>query len=92
MGKETIQLKLAAKSNPSSVAGSIVKNMNEGKTVELIGIGAGSLNQGVKAVAIARGYIAPQGIDLAMIPAFVDTEIDGESRTAVVYKIIELTR
>jgi stage V sporulation protein S len=83
---------VSAKSNPSSVAGSIVKNYNEGKEVSLIGIGAGSINQGVKAVAIARGFIASQGVDLAMIPAFTDTVVDGEDRTAMVYHIISLQR
>lgn len=60
--------------------------------MELIGIGAGAVNQTIKAVAIARGFVAPQGTDLAMIPAFVDTVVDGEQRTAIVCKVIELPR
>jgi stage V sporulation protein S len=52
-------------------------------SVEVQVVGAGALNQAVKAVAIARGYLTPSGIDLICIPTFVDVEIDGESRTAI---------
>jgi stage V sporulation protein S len=51
--------------------------------VEVQVVGAGALNQAVKAVAIARGYVAPSNIDLVCIPTFADIEIDGESRTAI---------
>ena len=44
---------------------------------------AGALNQAVKAIAIARGFVAPSGIDLICIPAFTDISIDGEERTAI---------
>jgi stage V sporulation protein S len=46
-------------------------------------VGAGALNQAVKAVAIARGFMAPSGVDLVCIPAFSDIFIDGEERTAI---------
>jgi stage V sporulation protein S len=46
-------------------------------------VGAGAINQAVKAVAIARGFVAPSGVDLICIPAFTDIEIDGEERTAI---------
>ncbi len=46
-------------------------------------IGAGALNQAVKAVAIARGYLAPAGVDIWCYPAFVDVEIEGTERTAI---------
>ena len=46
-------------------------------------VGAGALNQAVKAIAIARGFVAPHGIDLVCVPAFADIEIDGEERTAI---------
>src|SRR6476661_8359385 len=52
-------------------------------TVEVQVVGAGALNQAVKAVAIARGYLAPSNVDLVCIPTFADIEIDGESRTAI---------
>jgi stage V sporulation protein S len=85
---EKIQLKVAASSNPASVAGAIVKNLNEGKEVELIGVGAGPTNQSAKAIAIARGFAGPQGLDLVCIPCFVDTMVDGEKKTALTFKII----
>jgi stage V sporulation protein S len=51
--------------------------------VEVQVVGAGALNQAVKAVAIARGYLAPSGVDLTCVPTFADIEIDGQSRTAI---------
>jgi stage V sporulation protein S len=52
-------------------------------SVEVQVVGAGALNQAVKAVAIARGFMAPSGVDLVCIPTFADIEIDGEGRTAI---------
>ena len=46
-------------------------------------IGAGALNQAVKAVAIARGFVAPTGVDLVCIPAFADVQVEGENRTGI---------
>lgn len=57
--------------------------MRESGTAELQAIGAGALNQAIKAVAIARGFVAPHGIDLICIPAFADIQIDGQERTAI---------
>src|SRR5205823_8681502 len=51
--------------------------------VEVQVVGAGALNQAVKAIAIARGYLTPSNVDLICIPTFADIEIDGESRTAI---------
>ncbi len=76
-------LKVSAKSNPNSVAGALAVVLREHKTAEVQVVGAGALNQAVKAVAIARGFVAPSGLDLICIPAFVDIEIDGEKRTAI---------
>jgi len=76
-------LKVSADSDPNSVAGALAGVLREEGNAELQAIGAGALNQGVKAVAIARGYVAPSGIDLICIPAFTDIEIDGEERTAI---------
>ena len=78
-----IVLKVASSSNPSSVAGALVKNMQEGKEVELLAVGAGAINQAVKAVAIARGYVSPQGVDITIKPGFEDVEIEGKKKTAV---------
>lgn len=76
-------LKVSAKSNPNSVAGSLAATVREQGKTEIQVIGAGALNQAVKAVAIARGYLAPSGIDLVIVPAFVDVQIEGENRTAL---------
>ncbi|NLP46244.1 MAG: stage V sporulation protein S [Epulopiscium sp.] len=76
-------LKVASKSNPNSVAGALANIIREQGNAELQAIGAGALNQAVKAIIIARGYVAPSGIDLICIPAFVDIEIEGETRTAI---------
>ncbi len=76
-------LKVAAKSNPKSVAGALAGVIREQGKAEMWAIGAGAINQAIKAVAIARGFVAPAGIDLVCIPAFVDIKIDGEERTAI---------
>ena len=76
-------LKVSARSNPNSVAGALAGVLREQGGAEIQAIGAGALNQAVKAVAIARGFVAPAGVDLICIPAFTDIEIDGEERTAI---------
>ena len=76
-------LKVSSKSKPNSVAGALATAFREKQTVEIQAVGAGSLNQAIKAIAIARGYVAPTGKDLICIPAFSDIMIDGEERTAI---------
>ena len=76
-------LRVSTKSNPNSVAGALAGVLREKGTAELQAVGAGALNQAVKAVAIARGFVAPSGIDLVCVPAFADIEIDGEERSAI---------
>lgn len=76
-------LKVSSKSNPNSVAGAITGMLTEKGKVEMQAIGAGALNQAIKAVAIARGFVAPSGMDLVCVPAFAEVEIEGEDRTAI---------
>lgn len=76
-------LKVSSNSSPNKVAGALAGVLRENGNAELQAIGAGALNQGVNAVAIARGFVAPSGVDLICIPAFTDVEIDGEERTAI---------
>lgn len=76
-------LKVSSKSAPNSVAGAIAGVIREKKCVEVQAVGAGALNQAVKAIAIARGYLAPAGVDLVCIPAFANVVIDNEERTAI---------
>ena len=76
-------IKVSAKSNVNSVAESITKSLEENKTVEVTAIGAGALNQAVKAAAISRSHVASKGYDLIVRPGFGDTVIDGEERTTI---------
>ena len=76
-------LKVSSKSKPNSVAGALANAFREKQTVEIQAVGAGALNQAVKAVAIARGFVAPSGVDLICVPAFTDIMIEDEERTAI---------
>jgi stage V sporulation protein S len=76
-------LKVSSKSNPNSVAGALAGVLREKGGAEIQVIGAGALNQAVKAIAIARGFVAPSGFDLICVPAFTDIQINGEERTAI---------
>ena len=76
-------LKVSAKSNPNSVAGALAGVLREKGGAEIQAIGAGALNQAIKATAIARGFVVPGGIDLICVPAFTDIQIEGEERTAI---------
>jgi stage V sporulation protein S len=76
-------LKVSAQSNPKSVAGALAAVLREKGSAEVQAVGAGAVNQAIKAIAIARGFVAPNGIDLVSIPAFAEISIDGEERTAI---------
>lgn len=76
-------LRISSKSNATSVAGAVAGMLSDHKTVELHAIGAGAVNQCVKAIAIARGYTAPQGYDLVCVPAYINLAIDGMERTGI---------
>jgi len=85
-------LKVSTKSNPNSVAGAMAGAVRQAGIVEVQVVGAGALNQAIKAVAIARGYVAPAGIDLVCVPTFADIVIDGERRTAIRLSIEDRAR
>ena len=76
-------LKVSTKSNPSRVAGAIANVFRDNGNVEIQTIGAGSLNQAIKSICIARGFLAPSGKNLVVIPSFSDILIDGEEKTAI---------
>ncbi len=80
-------LKVSSKSNPNSVAGAIAGALGKDSTVEIQAIGAGAVNQAVKAIAVARRFINENGKDIGMIPGFVEIEIGGEKRTGVSMKV-----
>lgn len=86
---ETILLKIKNNSEPQKVAGAVVAYLREGKRVELQAIGAGAVNQAVKSIAVARGFIAQEGINLSCIPAFTDVEVEEEERTGIKFIIKE---
>ena len=76
-------LRISTKSNPNSVAGAIAGLIKEKGKAEMQAIGAGALNQAVKAIAIARGFVAPSGVDLICIPAFTEIKIEEYERTGI---------
>jgi stage V sporulation protein S len=76
-------IKVAATSRSTAVAGAIAGVMRERDEVDVQAIGAGAVNQAVKAAIIARGYLELDGIDVIVIPSFVEVMIDGQERTAV---------
>jgi stage V sporulation protein S len=76
-------LKVSSKSNPNSVAGAMAGVVRQAGAVEVQVVGAGALNQAIKALAIARGYVSSSGIDLVCLPTFADIEIDGQDRTGI---------
>ena len=81
------ELRVSSKSDPKAVAGALAAVLRDEKKVELQAVGAGAVNQTIKAIAISRGYVAPNGMDLIMIPAFTEIEIDGEERTAIKFLV-----
>lgn len=82
-------LKVSSKSNPNAVAGAIAGLITEDKKTELQAIGAGAINQTVKAIAIARGYVAPAGIDLICVPAFSTVNVEDMDRTGMKFIVRE---
>lgn len=80
-------LKVSSKSAPNSVAGAIAGIIRTENKVQIQTIGAGALNQTIKAIAIARGYIAPTGQELVCVPFFKDIEVNGEVKTAIVLTV-----
>jgi len=85
-------LRVSSRSDPNAVAGALAGTIREQGKAEMQTIGAGALNQAVKSIAIARGFLAPSGIDLICRPAFVDVEIDGNERTAIKLFVEPATR
>ncbi len=80
-------LKVSAASQPKSVAGAIAAIARSNGSTEIQAIGAGAVNQAVKSIAIARGYVAPNGIELICVPAFSQLEVEGEVKTSIKFLI-----
>jgi stage V sporulation protein S len=83
-------IKVKATSRTAAVAGAIAGVMRENKHAEVQAIGAGAVNQAIKALVLAKGYLADDNIPIVCIPEFVDVDIDGKVRTAV--KLVVETR
>ena len=82
-------IKVSATSRTSAVAGAIAGIFRERKEVNVQAIGASAVNQSVKALALARDYLAEDGYDIVSIPKFVDVEIDGNVRTAIRINVVD---
>lgn len=80
-------IKVSATSRTSAVAGAIAGVIREHKHADVQAIGASAVNQAVKALALAKGYLAEDGYDIVCIPNFVDVEIDGKIRTAIKFTV-----
>lgn len=76
-------LKVSSKSNPNSIAGALANILRIENSTEIQAVGAGALNQAIKGIIIARGFVAPSGKNLYCIPAFSSTVIEGEEKTAI---------
>lgn len=76
-------IKVKATSRTAAVAGAIAGVMREHKHAEVQAIGAGAVNQAVKAMVLAKGYLAEDGMQIFFVPEFVDVDIDGKVRTAI---------
>ncbi len=76
-------IKVSANSRTASVAGAIAGVIRESRRAEVQAIGAGAVNQALKAIAIARGYLLEEGKDIVCIPSFVEIDIEGSERTAL---------
>jgi len=76
-------IKVKANSRTAAVAGAIAGVVREHKRAEVQAIGAGAVNQAVKALVLARGYLAEDGITVVCLPEFVDVDIEGKIRTAI---------
>ena len=80
-------IKVAASSRTSAVAGAIAGVMREHHYADVQAIGASAVNQAVKALALAKDYLAEDGIDIVCVPKFVDVDIDGKLRTAIKFSV-----
>lgn len=76
-------IKVSAQSRSTAVAGAIAGVMREQGYAEVQAIGASAVNQAVKAIAIARGYLEQDSFDLVIVPSFTEVDIEGNERTAV---------
>ncbi len=80
-------LKVSGTSQPKSVAGAIAAIVRNNESVEIVTVGAGAVNQAVKSIAVARGYVVPNGIEIICIPSFSQVEVDGNIKTSIKFLV-----
>jgi len=80
-------IKVRAVSRTAAVAGAIAGVIRDEKHAEIQAIGAGAVNQAVKAMVLAKNFLEQDGIDVAFVPEFVNVEIDGKVRTAIKFVV-----
>jgi stage V sporulation protein S len=76
-------IKVSARSRTAAVAGAIAGVIREANRAEVQAIGAGAVNQALKAIVIAKGYLAEEGVEVVCVPSFVEVSIDDQERTAI---------
>jgi len=80
-------LKVSSSSNPNKVAGAIAGALSKADRVEIQAIGAGAVNQAVKAIAVARRFLNENNKDIYMVPGFMEAKIENETRTGISFKV-----
>lgn len=80
-------IKVSARSRTAAVAGAIAGVMRDTQHAEVQAIGAGAVNQAVKAIVIAKGYLAEEGVEIICVPSFVEISIDDQERTAIRFDV-----
>lgn len=83
-------IRVSARSIPKSVAGAIVARVRENGSAEVQAVGAGAVNQAVKAIAVARVFAAENGNELVCVPYFSDMEVNGEEKTGIMFTVKSL--
>ncbi len=82
------KFKVTSTTKVNNLAGAIAGVIRQGdETIEISAVGAGAVNQTVKAIAVARGFLISSGIDIVMVPSFKETILDGETRTVMVLEV-----
>lgn len=87
--KNERELYTSAKSSPNGTAGAIAARIHEDGVAEIVAIGAASVNNAVKAIAVARGFVAPYGVDLICTPVFDVENIEGKGDRVCIRFIVE---
>lgn len=80
-------MKAGSATDPAKLAGAITEVVKADGACKVQAIGAGAVNQAVKGAAIARGHLAPLGVDVCVIPGFYTVQMDGLERTGIALEV-----